>query len=206
MATKIRLSSFGLAGGPARDLAGFRGRLPLLSEISGSGYVRPGAASRLLARVAVAGVAAPAGARRRVAWGEGSQRPYDFLLQLLCDLGFLRISVALCMLVYSCCKGRCNGVPELGNFLRLSDVALDRIRDSRFGSAPTGVLAAQRGCLVMHIPLRPSWGAGIKLLGGLGARGPRVMERRRLCHPLKLPCASRGGLRRTLETLLRWPQ
>lgn len=36
MAMKIRLSSFGLAGGPGRDLAGFRGRLPPLSEISAS--------------------------------------------------------------------------------------------------------------------------------------------------------------------------
>ena len=36
MAMKIRLSSFGLVDGPGRDLAGFRGRLPPLSEISGS--------------------------------------------------------------------------------------------------------------------------------------------------------------------------
>jgi hypothetical protein len=36
MAIKIRLSSFGLAGGPGRDLAGFKGQLPLLSEISAS--------------------------------------------------------------------------------------------------------------------------------------------------------------------------
>ena len=36
MAMKIRLSSFGLASGPGRNLAGFRGRLPPLSEIWGS--------------------------------------------------------------------------------------------------------------------------------------------------------------------------
>jgi hypothetical protein len=35
MAMKIRLSSFGLAGGLGRDLAGIRGRLPPLSEIWG---------------------------------------------------------------------------------------------------------------------------------------------------------------------------
>jgi hypothetical protein len=71
------------------------------------------------------------------------------------------------MLVYSCCKGRCDGVPELGNFLRLGDVALDGIRDSGFGSAPTGVLAAQRGCIVMHVLLGPSWGACVQLLRDL---------------------------------------
>ena len=115
----------------------------------------------------MAGVAAPAGARRGVAWGERGQRPCDFLLQLLCDLGFLRVSVALCVLVYSCCKGRCNGVPELGNFLRLSDVTLDGIRDSRSGSALAVVLAAQRGCIVMHVLLGPSWGACVQLLRDL---------------------------------------
>jgi hypothetical protein len=36
IAIKIQLSSFGLAGGPGRDLAGFKGRLPPLSKISAS--------------------------------------------------------------------------------------------------------------------------------------------------------------------------
>ena len=115
----------------------------------------------------MAGVAAPAGALRGVAWGERGQRPCDFLLQLLCDLGFLQVSIALCVLVYCCCKGCCNSVPELGNFLRLSNVALNGIRDSRFRSAPTGVLAAQRGCIVMHVLLGPSWGACVQLLRDL---------------------------------------
>jgi hypothetical protein len=51
----------------------------------------------------------------------------DFLLQLLCDPGFLRVRVALCVLIYSCCEGRSDGVPELGNLLSLDDVALDGI-------------------------------------------------------------------------------
>lgn len=80
----------------------------------------------------------------------------DSLLQLLCDPGFFGVSVTLCVSIYGCCEGSSDSIPELGDLLSLGDVALDGVRDSRFGSAPTGVLAAQRGCLVMHIPLRLS--------------------------------------------------
>jgi hypothetical protein len=103
----------------------------------------------------VAGVDAPAGAKGRVAWGEGGQRLNDFLLQLLSDLGFFGVSVASCVLVHNCCKGSSDSVPQLGNFLGLRDVALNGIRDSRVESAPTGVLAAQRGGIVMLGPLEP---------------------------------------------------
>ena len=39
--------------------------------------------------------------------------------------------------------------------MSLVDVALDGIKDSGFGCAPTGVLAAQRGCRVMQVLLEP---------------------------------------------------
>jgi hypothetical protein len=80
----------------------------------------------------------------------------NFLLQLLCDPSFFGVSVSLRVLIYGCCEGSSDGVPQLGDLLSLGDVTLNGIRDSRFGSAPTGVLAAQRGCLVMHLPLKPS--------------------------------------------------
>ena len=50
---------------------------------------------------------------------------------------------------------RIKSMPKLGNFLSLGDVALDGIRDSGFGSDRTGVLAAQRGCLMMQVLLEP---------------------------------------------------
>ena len=78
------------------------------------------------------------------------------LLQLLCDPSFLRVGVALSVLIYGCCEGSSDGVPQLGYLLGLGDVALDGIRDSRFGSAPTGVLAAQKGCMTICVLLGPS--------------------------------------------------
>ena len=85
-------------------------------------------------------------------------------------------------------------------------MALDGIRDSRFGSAPTGVLAAQKGRMVMQVLLGPSWGACIKLLRDLRVWGPCVLGGGRLCHPNQLPYASARGARRTLEVLPEWPR
>jgi hypothetical protein len=59
------------------------------------------------------------------------------------------------VVVYSCSKGSGDGVPQLGDFLSLGDVALNGIVSSGFGSAPTGVLAAQRRGLVVQVPLEP---------------------------------------------------
>jgi hypothetical protein len=59
-------------------------------------------------------------------------------------------------------------------------VALDSIRDSRFRSAPTGVLAAQKGCMVMHVLLGQSWDACIKLLRDLRVWRPCVLGGGRL--------------------------
>src|SRR3954470_9439631 len=113
----------------------------------------------------------------------------------------MRASVALCVLVYRCCESRSDSVPQLGNLLSLGDVALDGIGDSRFGSALTGVLAAQKGCIVMRVLLGPSWGACIKLLRDLRVWGPCVLGGGRLCHPDKLLCAAARRARRTLEVL-----
>jgi hypothetical protein len=59
------------------------------------------------------------------------------------------------VLVYNRCKSSSDSVPQLGNFLSLGDVALHGIRDSRFEGAPTRVLAAQRGGMVVLGPLEP---------------------------------------------------
>ena len=147
IATKIRVFSFGLAGGlgpgPCRDQGS--GASPI-RDFGVSDCVRPSAASWLLApRIAVAGVAAPARARGSVVRRERGQSLDDSLLQLSSNLDFLRVGVALCVVVYRCCKGCSDSIPKLGNLLSLSDVAWNGIRDSRFGCAPTGVLAARGG-------------------------------------------------------------
>jgi hypothetical protein len=69
------------------------------------------------------------------------------------------------MLINCCCEGSSDRVPELGDFLSLVDVALNGIKGTGFRSTPTGVLATKRGCRVMQVLLRLSWGACIELLG-----------------------------------------
>jgi hypothetical protein len=57
------------------------------------------------------------------------------------------------VVVYNCSKSIIDSVPQLGNFLSLSDVTLNNIADSGFRDAVTGALATQRMDLAVYEPL-----------------------------------------------------